>query len=196
MDNGICQGIFANADGNAGVSFAQRRGEAACEGHFQVEPTKDVGSCENFVGCAFKSDASLLQDDDTIGLGGFFHEVGDHDDGHAPFVQFFAHAHKTLAPARIKHGGCFVKNEDFRIHGQNAGNGDALLLAARKRVGLVLLEADETNFFKRRANAQGYFRRFNAEIFRTEGDVVFDERGDELIVGVLKHHARRGADRV
>ena len=38
---------------------------------------------------------------------------------------------RPLRPRGFKHGGCFVKNEDFRIHGQNAGNGDALLLAAR-----------------------------------------------------------------
>ncbi|MFR4802862.1 MAG: hypothetical protein ACLT98_05790 [Eggerthellaceae bacterium] len=38
-------------------------------------------------------------------------------------------------------------------------------------------EADETDLFECGADAQGYFRRFYAEIFRAEGDVVLNERG-------------------
>ena len=101
---------------------------------------------------------------------------------------------RPLRAARVEHRRRLVKNENLRIHGQNAGNGDALLLAARKRVGFVRFESDQTHLVKCLADAQGYFRRFDAEIFRAEGDVVLNERGYELIIGVLKHHACRGAD--
>ena len=58
----------------------------------------------------------------------------------------------------------------------------------------MTLEANEAHFFKRLLYALGDVRAFDAEVFRTECHVVFHERCDELVVGVLEHHACGGAN--
>ena len=61
-------------------------------------------------------------------------------------------------------------------------------------MGFVAFEANEPHLFERLLYAFGNVRAFDAEVFRTECHVVFHERCDELVVGVLEHHACGGAN--
>ena len=61
-------------------------------------------------------------------------------------------------------------------------------------MGFVALEAYEPHFFERLLHAFGDLGAFNAKVFGTECHVVFHERCDELVVGVLEHHACGGAN--
>ena len=98
---------------------------------------------------------------DTIGLGGLFHKVRNHHDGHAAFVQRVTGLHKALAPARIEHRGRLVQNEHTRLHGEHAGKRHALLLSARESVGLVALKAHQTHGLQRLAHALRDLGRFD-----------------------------------
>ena len=61
-------------------------------------------------------------------------------------------------------------------------------------MGFVALEAYEPHFLERLFYALGDLGAFDAEVFRTECHVVFHERCDELVVGVLEYHACGGAN--
>ncbi len=56
-------------------------------------------------------------------------------------------------PAGVEHGRGLVQNEDGRIHGEHPGDGHALLLTARERIGLVGLEALQAHFGERPGHA-------------------------------------------
>ena len=158
--------------------------------------TKRIGLQEHLVGRALKRHVPALHHDDAVGLRRLFHEVRDHDDGHAALVQLVAHAHQARAPARIQHGRRLVKHQHRRIHGQHAGNGHALLLSAGQRVRLVALKAGKPHILKRLRHAFAQLRRGDTQVFGAEGHVVFHQRRHQLIVGVLKHHAARFAHRI
>ena len=94
-----------------------------------------------------------------------------------------------MAAARIEHRGRLVQNKHLGVHGKSAGNGHALLLSAREGVGLVLLKAHEAHACEGVRHALRKFACGDAQVFWSKGNIVFHERGDQLIVGVLKHHA-------
>ena len=98
-----------------------------------------------------------------------------------------------MAAARIEHRGRLVQNKHFGVHGKGTGNGYALLLSARESVGLVLLKAHEAHACEGVRHALRKFVCGDAQVFWSKGNIVFHERGDQLIVGVLKHHAHARA---
>ena len=85
---------------------------------------------------------------------------------------------------------------DLRVHRKGAGDGDALLLSAGKRVRLVLLKPRKTDVFEALRYALPQLSCGNAEVLGPEGNVVFHNRRDELVVWVLKYHAGALANRV
>ena len=95
---------------------------------------------------------------------------------------------------RIQGGGGFVKEHDFRLHAQRAGNGDALLLAAREAAGIRILLVQKTN-------ASQQLQRFLARLARVgffdvdgaAGDVVHNVHVGKEIER-LKHHADLASD--
>lgn len=58
-----------------------------------------------------------------------------------------------------------------------------------ERVGLVALKAHQAHALQRLAYALRNLRRWNAKVFGTERNVIFDKRCHQLVVGILKHHA-------
>ena len=111
-------------------------------------------------------------------------------------MQLAAHAHETLAPARVQHGRGLVQDEDGGLHGQHAGDGHALLLPARQRRGLALVEALQPHVGQRVGHALAQLVGGHAQVLGAEGHVVFDEACHQLVVGVLEHHAGVAADEV
>ena len=131
-----------------------------------------------------------MEDSNAIGLGGLFHKVRNHHDGHATIVQRVASLHEALASTRIEHRRSLIQNEHARLHGEHAGKRHALLLAARKRMGLVTLKAHQAHTLQRLAYALRNLRRRHAKVFGTERNVIFDKRCHQLVIGILEYHAR------
>ena len=122
-------------------------------------------------------------------MGGFFGAVRHVDDGGALALQFVEHLHDVVACGFVQHRGRLVEYQQPRFHGEHAGDGGALLLAAahagRVAVPLVL-QAD---------GVQGVGYAFaeplvrHGEVFRPEGHIVLQYGGDDLVFGFLEHRA-------
>ena len=126
---------------NVDATILQKARHVGGEGYIKIKVAKNVVLRKHFVGSAVEYAVSIVQYDHAIGLRGFFHEVSDHDNGHALFVELFAYAHQAAASARIKHGRSLIENQDGGMHCQHARNGDALFLASRKGCGFALAGA-------------------------------------------------------
>ena len=170
------------------VSFELQR-EPASKRLLEIERVQLICAGENVCRGAFQGDASAVENHDTVGKGRFFHKMGDHHDGHACAIELLAHLEQTVAAARVEHRGRLVQNKHLGMHGKGAGDGDALLLPARERVGLVLFKAHEAHACKGVRHALRKLACGDAQVFRSKGNIVFHECGDQLIVGVLKYHA-------
>ena len=63
-------------------------------------------------------------------------------------------------------------------------------------MGLVPLEAGQPHVLKRLRDAPAQFGWLKAQVFRPERHIVLDKRRDQLVVGVLEHHAAGFAHQV
>ena len=75
------------------------------------------------------------------------------------------------------------------LHGQNTGDGYALLLAAAQKMGTMFSVNRHIDPFQGIADALLDFLRRHAQIFRAKGYVLFYDGGDDLVVRILKNHA-------
>ena len=73
---------------------------------------------------------------------------------------------------RVKRAGRFVAEDDFRVGRQRAGDGHALLLAAGKLAGIVVLPVRQADDFKQLVDALLNLRAFHARDFHRKGDVA------------------------
>ena len=105
-------------------------------------------------------------------------------------MQRVASLHEALASTRIEHRGRLVQNEHARFHGEHTGKRHALLLTARKRVGLVALKAHQAHALQRLAYTLRNLCRWHAKVFGTKRNVIFDKRCHQLVIGILEYHAR------
>ena len=153
----------------------------------------DLG--KDLLGRSVGEDPSVIHDDDTIRTERLGHMVGDEHNGDALFpVQPDDGVQNLLTASRVQHGGWLVQNDAARLHGDDAGNGDALLLSAGEqmgRVGAVFVHSDR---FQGVVHAAADLLRRYAEILRRKGHILLHHVGDQLVVGILKDHANRAAD--
>jgi hypothetical protein len=78
-------------------------------------------------------------------MGGEAHFVGDYDHGHAVSCKAAHDLQHFPHQFGIEGGGRFVEEHEMRFHGERAGDGDTLLLAARhaqRKAVALLREAD------------------------------------------------------
>src|SRR6185295_19605481 len=66
------------------------------------------------------------------------HLVGHHHHRHALLCQFDHHVEHFLDHFRVERGSGLVEQHHFRAHGESAGDGDALLLAAGKLARILV----------------------------------------------------------
>ena len=113
--------ILAEQERGAGRAgeFAFRRGDEF--------PAPGVGN-----------DRTVLDFDDPAGKARDVVVVGHDDDGVPPPVQFGEDVHDVLAAFGVERAGGFVGKDDAAAVHERPGDGNALLLAAGKLVGLVL----------------------------------------------------------
>ena len=99
-----------------------------------------------------------------------------------------------LAPAgRIEHGRRLVEHDALGLHGDDTRDGHALLLPAGEQVRRVQAKIIHADLLERGIHPRAYFLRRDAEVLGREGHVVLDDVGDDLVIGILKDHAHRGA---
>src|SRR5258708_35893802 len=77
-------------------------------------------------------DAAVAHDEVAPAVVGDVELMRDHDDGDALVVEFLEHAHHLDGGLAVEVAGRFVGEEDLRLVDEGAGDGHALLLAARE----------------------------------------------------------------
>ena len=73
---------------------------------------------------------------------------------------------------RVERAGRLVAEDDLRVGRQSAGDGDALLLAAGKLAGVVVLPVRQADDFEQLVDALFNLRALHAGDFHREGDVA------------------------
>ena len=164
-------------------------------GHIQVDLTQGLHLLEYLAGRPGEYRRALVHHHDAVSQSSLLHEVGDPDHGDALFlVQPLDSFEHFLAAGRIEHGGGFVGDDDAGLHGENARDGDALLLSAREHVRGSIGLFGHAHGRKRIVDAPHHLIVGDTQIFHTEGNVLADNGGNDLIVGVLEDHAGLLAD--
>ena len=88
-----------------------------------------------------------------------------------------------------------VEHEHLRVHGKHAGECHAALLAARKleRALLGQLVEGKPHAIERAAHERINLFARKPQVARPEGDVLVYGFGEQLVLGILEHHADRSA---
>ena len=115
--------------------------------------------------------------------------VGDENHGHAPAAaERKDSVHHLAPPLGVEHGGRLIKNDDLRLHGDDARDGHALLLSAGEQVRGVLAVLIHADKAQRGVHALADLLRFHAQVFRGEGHIVLHHVCHDLVVRVLEDH--------
>jgi hypothetical protein len=140
-------------------------------------------------------DHAFVQIDDMgRDIAGEFHFVGDENHGAAFVGEAADHLQHFTYQFGVEGGGWFVKKHDLWLHGQGAGDGCALLLAAGQE-GRVLVslfvEADAVQQSFGAFNRFGFWHFENMD--RCFGNIL-QNRHMLPKIKTLKDHAQLGAD--
>ena len=102
------------------------------------------------------ADAAVADDEDAVGVGRGARVVGHEDDGLAALVAGPPQRVEELVAGRVVEvAGRLVGEQERRPGDERAGDGDALLLAGRQLVGLVVLLAGQVDQLDDVADALG-----------------------------------------
>ena len=130
-----------------------------------------------------------MHDNHTLRLHGLVHVVGDKDNGDAEFaVQLTDNIHDLTAALGIEHGGRLIEHNAARHHGDNACDGNSLLLSAGqtvRRLCAVFVHADGTQCI---VNALADFLGRHAHVLQRKCNIFFNNGGDKLVVRILEYH--------
>ena len=138
-----------------------------------------------------------MHDNDTLRLHGLVHMVGDKDDGDAEFaVELTDNVHDLAAALRVEHGGRLIEHNAARHHGDNARDGDALLLSAGQTVRRLRAVFVHTDGMERIVHALADLCGRHAHVLQRKCYILLDHSGDQLVVRVLEHHRNGLADLV
>src|SRR6478752_1031771 len=153
-----------------------------------------LGIGEEFLGGRVLDDLAVGHEHDAVGgLAGEAHLVGDHDHGHALLGELDHDVQDLVDHFRVQRRGGLIEEHHLGLHGQGAGDGNALLLAAgelgRKFGGLVPA-ADA--FQQRHGVLVGLTLGDALDLDRAKGDVFQDGLVGEEVEG-LEYHADVGA---
>ena len=119
------------------VRGSGRRGDPMCV-RARRPPQSHAIRSPTFSCAALFDDAAVEEVDRAVGVRGVARIVRDHADRRAAAVQLAKQLHHRFAVRRIEVTRRFVGEEDERIAGDRAGDGDALLLTAGELRRIVL----------------------------------------------------------
>ncbi len=164
-------------------------------GRVQADLPQLLHADKDLPGRAVHDHPALVHHHHPVRHGGLVHVVGDkhHGDALVPVEGLYCVQHLPAA-RRVQHGRGLVQHDAGRLHGDDAGNGDALLLAAGEVVGRVEGELLHAHGLQGRRHPGLDFRRGHAQVLRAKGHVLLHHVGYDLVVRVLEHHAHPAAD--
>ena len=151
---------------------------------------------EDLVRRARERDGAVVHDEDAAAVGG---EQGDllldDDDRDAEAAVDVGERLEDDARAdRVERRRGLVEHEHAGLEGQDRGDGDLLLLAARQRGDLAMAQLGDTDGGKRAPDAALDLVMGHAEVLEAEEQFVLDDRGDHLRVDVLVDRAHDARD--
>ena len=150
---------------------------------------------KDLFGGVVQNDLAGIHHDDPVALRSLVHVVGDEDNRDAVFaVELLDGFHDLTAAARVKHGRRLVEDDALWPHGDDAGDGNALLLPAGKAVRRVLFVLIDADIHQRAVHTLPDLLGRDADVLQAEGDVLLHHGGDNLVVRVLEHHPHLLAD--
>src|SRR6185295_1046057 len=117
-------------------------------------------------------DAAVEDVDAAIGVARVTRIVRDHADRRAAAMQLAQEIHHGFAASRVEVSGRLVREQDERLAGDGAGDGDALLLTAGQLAGEVLGAVRHADPLQRRFDALLALRRLHAAIRERQLDVL------------------------
>jgi len=179
------------------TELAQPEKHARDLGHVEAHLHELAGPGEHLAGRARHGDASVLQHDQPLHVGGdLLHAVAHHDDGRVLGGLVVADVlQNALAPRRVEARRGLVEDQHLGLHGDDASNGDAALLPAgqveRRFLEVLLPDADKSG---RAVHALVDLALGQAHVFGPEGDVAVDRLLEQLVFGVLEHQPHLEAD--
>ena len=118
--------------------------------------------------------------------------MGNHQDGNIfPGVELFQHAQDPVTAAGIQACGRFIQNQDRRLHGQDAGNGNTAHLAAGQLKGAAfgIFLIIQMNAFHGITNPLINFGSGQSLVFRAESDILRNGLLKKLIFRILENQA-------
>ena len=116
--------------------------------------------------------------------------MGYENHGYALFlVQRVDSVHYLAAALGVKHCGRLVHDYALRLHGDDSGNGNALLLSAGQLVRRMLAVLIHIHLLQGFVYPPAYFRLRDSHILRGERHVLLDDCRDKLVVRILEHHS-------
>ena len=111
-----------------------------------------------------------------------------------PPLPLVEHVEQPDLAARVEGVGGLVEQQHVRLHGEHRGDGDALLLAAAKRVRRPVEQVLDAQLPRRLAHAALDLLAGEAELQRAEGQLVEGVGAEELHVGLLEDEADARAE--
>ena len=133
---------------------------------------------------------SIIHDNNPICLCCLFHIVGNQHNGNPIFpIQHVNRIHDFSSAAGVKHGSGFIQDNAIRSHGDNASNGNSLLLSTGKLTGSVFPIFVHLHSFQGIVNPFPNLLWRNAQIFRSKCHIFFDNSRYNLIIWILEHHS-------
>ena len=112
------------------------------------------------------------------------------DDGDAEYTVGLAQGLEDQRGAGgVECCGWFIEHQHTRTHGEDGGDGNLLLLAARKRGDLAVAQVADTDGLKRLAQALLDLVVRNAKVLEAIEHFVLNDRSDHLGIDVLQHAA-------
>ena len=152
---------------------------------------------EHFLRLALLDDPSVIDEEETVAnLARKAHLVRDDDHRHALVCQRAHDVQNLLDHLGVECARRLIEEHEARLHGESAGDGDALLLSARKllRIGLRLVRKADLGQEHVRLLFRFLARDF-PDLARRKRDVVQD-RHVRKEVEALEHHADLGANAI
>ena len=121
--------------------------------------------------------------------------MGDQNDCHSfPSVKVTDCLKNFLSSIRIQHCSWLIQNDAFRTHCHDTGNCNPLLLSAGKFIRRMITIGCHSCFFQALIYTLPDFLCGHTHILRSESYVFFYYSSYDLIVRILKNHARFLAD--
>ena len=135
-----------------------------------------------------RDDRSVAQNDDAIALPEFVGLVLDDDEAGALLAHFPNQRENFRAALGIEVGSRLVEDDHARPQRQHRRDREALLLPARERSGIAILEAAQPDRFQRRGEPREDLFARHPDPLHRECNLMRNSRGKELRFEILEDH--------